>query len=102
MKGTPSEDHTTPPSARTASSSRFVGGPAVRPFRGWLIPRGPIYSVWSGPTVGADGCLCFFIVFSINVNASFDKHAFVRGRGNHVLRVLLRGNPGELCRSKGL
>ena len=49
MKGTPSEDHTTPPSARTASSSRFVGGgaPGVRPFPGWLIPRRSHTLAWS-------------------------------------------------------
>ena len=42
-KGAPSEDHTTPPSSRTASGGRLVGGaPAgARPFRGWLIPRVP-------------------------------------------------------------
>ena len=42
-KGAPSEDHTTPPSSRTASGDRLVGGaPAgARPFRGWLIPRVP-------------------------------------------------------------
>ena len=42
-KGAPSEDHTTPPSSRSASSDRLVGGtPAgARPFRGWLIPRVP-------------------------------------------------------------
>ena len=42
-KGAPSEDHTTPPSPRTASGARLVGGaPAgARPFRGWLIPRVP-------------------------------------------------------------
>eukprot|EP00964_Phaeocystis_antarctica_P097821 scaffold63894_cov59-Phaeocystis_antarctica.AAC.2 len=43
----------TPPSARNASSGRFVGGaPAgARPLRGWLIPR-----VRSGPIRGPDGC----------------------------------------------
>eukprot|EP00964_Phaeocystis_antarctica_P019596 scaffold10813_cov65-Phaeocystis_antarctica.AAC.5 len=43
-RGAPSEDHTTPPSARNASSGRLVGGaPArARPLREWLIPR-----VWS-------------------------------------------------------
>jgi len=43
-KGAPSEDHTTPPSSRTASGGRLVGGGApagARPFRGWLIPRVP-------------------------------------------------------------
>ena len=42
-KGTLSEDYTTPPSSRSASSAQFVGGaPAgTRPFRGWLIPRIP-------------------------------------------------------------
>ena len=42
-EGAPSEDYTTPPSARNASSGRIVGGaPAgTRPLRGWLIPRVP-------------------------------------------------------------
>ena len=43
-RGAPSVDHTTPPSARNASSVSdcWRGAPAgTRPFRGWLIPRVP-------------------------------------------------------------
>ena len=59
-KGAPSEDHTTPPSSRTASGGRIVGGaPAgARPFWGWLIPRVPysdLVPYWEQTAVPATG-----------------------------------------------